>query len=312
MKILMFGRGVIATQYGWAFQQAGHSVEYYVRPGRVAELGATLPISLLDARTKMKGILVEETLSLTLREDIPADHEYELMVVSVQHYQFSEVAAFLAPKIGKATVLLFSNFWKDPQQQAAPFPTDQLVWGFPQAGGGFDANGVLKGALFADVHFGTFGTDPTARGVAVRDLFTKTGFKRHEYRDFKGWLWIHFVINAGFFATVLKTGSVDNVFRSSTQVANAVHTVKELLTVVEQRGINLDEHRAETALYRRPAWLASLLIRFVVAISPPLKRFLYSFNNVREEQSYCRAVLEEAHRLTVSVPRLEAVKPYLD
>lgn len=312
MNILMFGRGVISTQYGWAFQQAGHSVEYYVRPGRAAELGTLLPISLLDARLKMKGVLVEETLTLVLREDIPVNHAYDLIVVSVQHYQFSEVAAFLAPKVGQATVLLFNNFWEDPQQQTVAFPTDQLVWGFPQAGGGFDANGVLKGALFADVHFGTFGTDPTAREVAVRDLFTKTGFKRHEYRDFRGWLWIHFVINAGFFAQVLAVGSVGGVFRSSTQVAKAVRTVKELLTVVEQRGINLDDHAAETALYRRPAWMASLLIRLVLTISPPLRLFLYSFNNIREEQSYCRAVLDEAHRLNIPVPRLEVVKMYLD
>ena len=31
MKILMFGRGVISTQYGWAFEKAGHTVEFYRR-----------------------------------------------------------------------------------------------------------------------------------------------------------------------------------------------------------------------------------------------------------------------------------------
>ena len=32
MKILMFGRGVIAAAYGWALERAGHEVEFYVRP----------------------------------------------------------------------------------------------------------------------------------------------------------------------------------------------------------------------------------------------------------------------------------------
>ena len=32
MKILVFGRGVIATVYGWALERAGHDVEFYVRP----------------------------------------------------------------------------------------------------------------------------------------------------------------------------------------------------------------------------------------------------------------------------------------
>jgi 2-dehydropantoate 2-reductase len=37
MNILLFGRGVIATLYGWAFEKVGHSVTFYVRPGRSAE-----------------------------------------------------------------------------------------------------------------------------------------------------------------------------------------------------------------------------------------------------------------------------------
>lgn len=32
MKILIFGRGVIATQYAWALEKVGHTVEFYVRP----------------------------------------------------------------------------------------------------------------------------------------------------------------------------------------------------------------------------------------------------------------------------------------
>ncbi|MFD2937571.1 ketopantoate reductase family protein, partial [Spirosoma flavum] len=212
MKILMVGRGVIAAQYGWAFEKAGHTVEFYVRPGRAATLGSTLPLHLLDARTKTKGVLVNERWPVQLRESIPVGHTYDLIVVSVQHYQFGEVAAFLAPLISNTTVLIFNNFWQDPQEQASALPAEQLVWGFPQAGGGFDANGVLTGALFADVHFGTFGTDPTPRDLAIRDLFATSGFKLHEHRDFRGWLWIHFAVDAGFFAEVLRVGSVEGVF----------------------------------------------------------------------------------------------------
>jgi len=39
MKILMFGRGVISVIYGWALEKAGHTVEFYVRPGRAAQYG---------------------------------------------------------------------------------------------------------------------------------------------------------------------------------------------------------------------------------------------------------------------------------
>ncbi len=198
----MFGRGVIASLYGWALEKAGHSVEFYVRPGRIAEHGSALDLRFSDARKKLQGVPVEETWQMRLREDLPVDHDYELIVLSVQHYRFAEAAAFLGPRVSKATVLVFNNFWTEPREATADLPADQLAWGFPMAGGGFDANGVLKGALFSRVQLGTFGTNPTAREAAVRRLFREAGFGIGEQRDFRGWLWIHFAVNAGLLSQV--------------------------------------------------------------------------------------------------------------
>ena len=307
MKILMFGRGIIAAQYGWAFEKVGHKVEFYVRPGRTAKYGSTLSLKILDARKKLKGVQVKELWNIRLREDIPENHDYDLIVLSVQHYQFAEAASFLSSKVGKATVLIFNNFWKDPLQEVSALPTQQLAWGFPQAGGGFDNTGCLKGALFADVHFGTFGTEPNTREIAVRDLFKKSGFKGIEHRDFKGWLWIHFAIEAGLFGKVLEIGFVNQVIKSKSHVKNAILNVRELLPVVEARGIILENNAADVSFYKRPAWLGSFLLRMLVKISPPFRLLISSHDNPEEVKSYCRDVLEEAHRLKISVPRLEGI-----
>ena len=72
-----------------------------------------------------------------MREDLPADHDYELILVSVQHYHFEDVSAFLGPRAGKATLLIFSNLWRDPQETASSLHMDQIAWGLPEAGGGF-------------------------------------------------------------------------------------------------------------------------------------------------------------------------------
>ena len=138
MKILMFGRGVISTQYGWALEKAGHTVGFYVRPGRKAEYGSTVSLNVYDARKDIRGKLIQENWSITMIEDFNANHDYDLIVVSVQHYHFTKVAEFLTDKIGNATVLIFNNFWEEPLEQVANLPAEQLVWGFPQAGGGFD------------------------------------------------------------------------------------------------------------------------------------------------------------------------------
>jgi 2-dehydropantoate 2-reductase len=146
MKILMFGRGVIATMYGWALDQAGHDVEFSVRPGRAAAYGETIDLDLLDARRRVR-----------YREALEPDHDFDLIVLSVQHYRFAEAAAFLAPRVGKATVLVFSNIWSEPLTAIGSLPVGQVAWGFSEAGGGFCEDGVLCGTLLPSVVFGAFG-----------------------------------------------------------------------------------------------------------------------------------------------------------
>jgi len=73
-----------------------------------------------------------------MREELPVNHDYDLIVVSVQHYQFTNVASFLADKACYATILIFNNFCKDPVAEAASLPQAQLAWGFPMAAVGFD------------------------------------------------------------------------------------------------------------------------------------------------------------------------------
>ena len=308
MKILMFGRGVISAQYGWAFEKAGHTVEFYVRPGGATKYGYVLPLKLLDARKKFQGELINENWKINLREDIPDEHDYDLIILSVQHYQFPAAANFLAPKVSGATVLIFNNFWEDPLEQVKAFPQDQLAWGFPQAGGGFDSIGVLTGALFADVQFGTFDTEPTARELAVRDLFRNTGFKLFEHRDFKGWLWIHFAIEAGLFGKVVEVGSVKKVAGSKAYVKDAIRNVQQLLPIVAARGIDMSRHKADVAFYQKPAWLAGFLLRTLVRISAPFRLLIFSHNNPAEVKSYCRDVLEESKVLKLRFPRLESIE----
>jgi 2-dehydropantoate 2-reductase len=208
MKILMFGRGVISVIYGWALEKAGHTVEFYVRPGRAAQYGPTVALDMLDARRSIFGKRVIEIWAIRMREDLPADHDYDLILVSVQHYHFEEVAAFLGPRVGKATVLVFNNFWAEPQQAASCLPAEHLAWGFPMAGCGFGADGVLRGALFGKVYFGTFLTDPSPRELAVRESFTKAGFTISEQRDFRGWLFVHFALDCAIHTEALKAGSI--------------------------------------------------------------------------------------------------------
>ena len=119
MKILMFGRGVIAAAYGWALEQAGHEIEFYVRPGRAAKYGSAIDLDLLDARRRVWGRRVTAKWPVRYRESLEPDHDFDLIVVSVQHYSFPEAVSFLAPRVGRATVLAFNNLWVEPEAAVA-------------------------------------------------------------------------------------------------------------------------------------------------------------------------------------------------
>src|SRR5688500_11602119 len=102
MKILMFGRGVIASLYGWTLAQAGHDVQFYVRPGRAGEYGESIDLDVLDARSRPWGRRVVESWPVRYQESLQPDHDFELIVVSLPHHRLTEAATFLAPRIGNA------------------------------------------------------------------------------------------------------------------------------------------------------------------------------------------------------------------
>lgn len=293
MKILLFGRGVISTQYAYALEQAGHTVAFYVRPGKKAE---TIPLDIY-----VKGKHVQTTWKVTMQEQLPVDHDYDLIILSVQHYQFRQAAAFLADKASNATILIFNNFWNDPATEAAALPQAQLAWGFPMAAGGFDEQGVLKGALFGSMHLST---PLTERQKAVRQLFKTSGFKINEHKDFKTWLSIHFIVNAGLLSQALRAGSMGSLLTSKEHGEQAVLNIRELFPVLAQRGIKV---QGEAALFKLPPWLVSFLMRTAMKLSPAFRHSLLNHSNPEEVKSYGRDVLAEARSKGIHVPRLESI-----
>lgn len=310
MKILMFGRGVIATVYGWALERAGHDVEFYVRPGRAATYGEAIDLDLLDTRRRVWGQRVVEQWPVRYREALEPDHDFDLIVVSVQHYGFAEAVSFLAPRVGKATVLVFNNLWVEPLAAVDALPAGQVAWGFPGAGGGFGDDGVLRAALLPVVFFGTLGGPPTERAQAVRAAFRQAGFKTRENADFRGWLSIHFIQNAGLHTQSLKLGSLAELAGNSRNVREAILATRELLPLAEARGVDLRRHRSELLPFTAPVWLAAPVLTWLFGHFPPMRTVMRAHANPEELRAVCRDTLAEARRLGVSVPRLEAAEPY--
>ncbi|QDZ15053.1 ketopantoate reductase family protein [Humibacter ginsenosidimutans] len=310
MRILMFGRGVIATIYGWALEAAGHEIEFYVRPGRARAYGDAIDLDVVDTRMRRRGRHVAQKWPVRFRETLEPDHDFDLIVLSVAHNRLPEAAKFLGPRLGDATVLVLGNIWSEPETALRPVPVDRLAWAAPQAGGGFAKSGLLRGMLLPSVIFGTLERPATERETAVRSVFRDAGFRIREEPDIRGWLWIHFAADAGMHSRGLRVGSLSKLKGSRAGFRQALLTTRELLPLLEARGVDLRRHRRSTLLFRAPSALTSSVLAWVTAHIPAAGRSLDAHDDpdAEEPRAVCRDVLEEAHRLGVPAPRLEAAR----
>ncbi|WP_070001124.1 ketopantoate reductase family protein [Cellulosilyticum sp. I15G10I2] len=310
MKILMVGRGVIATQYAWALKKAGNEVEFYVRPGRAAQYGPLVDLNIIDGRKKRT--LVKEKWSITMREELAPDHDYDLIVVSVNHYQLDGVLDFLVSRVNKATVLMFNNLWIDPQKVVSLLPKDQVVWGFPGAGGGYSSAGTLNGGFMKMIYMGFVGdTSVTKRYQNVRILFEKAGFSIAQRKDFHSWLLVHFVINAGIAAQALKIGGYDKVFDSTVNLKETIILVREMLPLIRAKGgkISLGTY---LAMYL-PSGIIGLILKKAMAkgsIARDIMSGMFESDqfNLDTAGFFPKDVLADARMLGISLPRLTALQ----
>ncbi len=311
MKILMFGRGVVSTIYGWALEEAGHDVEFYVRPGRAVIYGDTIDLDLIDARHGVRGKRIRRLWPVRYRETLTADDDFDLVVLSVAHHRLTEAAEFLAPRAGRATVLVLGNVWAEPLEAVSALPAERIAWGFPQAGGGFDRNDVLHGVLLRSVVLGPLHEPPSTREHDVRRVLRQAGFRIREEPDLRGWLWIHFAADAGMHSQGLKAGSLSELVGSTARLREALLTTRELLPLLTARGIDLRQHRRDTLLFRAPVRMTSAALAWATAHIPAAGLSLQAHTDpdAEEPRAICRDTLAEPRRLGVPAPRLEAAEP---
>jgi 2-dehydropantoate 2-reductase len=307
MKILMIGRGVISTQYGWVFEQEGHIVQFYIRPEKIAKLKEEVALNIYDSRKKIDGVLIDETWKTRLTEKLNA--EYDLIFVSVQHYQLKNVINLLEGSIGDATLLIFNNLWAEPQQLVANFPVQQVVWGFPMAGGGFDETGTLNGSLLGGVNIGSIGKVDKDRKQNIIGFFRASGFKVKEVADFRSYLFAHFIINAALHSENLKANRGMSSSIKAMQTTRFWQNVKlngqELIPILLARNVDIVSSK-ELKLFSLPSWLLSFFIRIAVKFLPPIKQIFAAHSNPDEIKSYGEEVLATARQLKISLPRLES------
>ncbi|WP_168120361.1 2-dehydropantoate 2-reductase N-terminal domain-containing protein [Paenibacillus sp. HB172176] len=296
MNILFFGRGLISTQYAWSFEQVGHTVEFYVRKGRKETFGSRIALEMWDARKGKK--FIKESWNVKLHEEILP--HYDLIIVSVNTEQLPGAAQFLSTAAGNTPVLIFNNIWQDLKSSIAPLSMNNVVFGFPGAGGGI-ADNRLRGGFMKMIFLEKprAGTEPI--NDRVKELFESAHFKISWIKDMQSWLWNHFAMNAAMETEVLKRGSFSALMNHKASFANVGLNMREMIPVLKARGARTDT--ITLLLTKIPPAILGILFNKVIFAKGSLPRLFMEYNNSKAGFAVLE-VVREAKKLGIPLPRL--------
>ena len=311
MKVLIIGRGVVGTIYGWALSKAGIGVTHVVRR---EGLPGTDNLDLLDLRPGYpKNARVAYTPK-TVRQISPADG-FDLVIVATKHYQAAEAVRQYLPGAPGATFLLFTANWEGTAEIDGLLPRSSILWGYAAASGGRDAHGSLIATVAATVRCGMLeGSDPE-KFRAVMALFQRAGFTLDTKPNIIEWLWVHHAINAGGIGIALWAGGIAEATRSFKTLRLGVLAIREALDVVAARGVDLASYPDARRVLKTPAWLAGLPIFCAIRFTEKGRRLLKGshFGNSPEEMKrYYFDVLNTGENLGVAMPHLRALREKIE
>ncbi|MEK4664619.1 2-dehydropantoate 2-reductase N-terminal domain-containing protein [Priestia sp. FSL H7-0729] len=296
MRILFFGRGVISTQYAWALEKAGHTVEFYVRKGRKETFGSHIALEMWDARRGKQ--FIQESWKIKLHEEI--NPNYDLIIASVNTEQLPEAARILSTTAGNTPILIFNNIWQDLKSSILPLSMNNVVFGFPGAGGGIEDNklrgGFLKMIFLEKPRIGT-----EQINNKVKELFESAKFKINWIKGMQSWLWNHYAMNAAMETEVLKRGSFPALLNHGDSFANVGKSMREMKPILKARGAKMD---AITLLLTKiPPVLLGTLFNKVIFAKGSLPRLFIEYNNSTSSFAVLE-VVKEAQKLGIPLPRL--------
>jgi len=311
MKVLIVGRGVIGTIYGWALSKAGVDVTHVVRKEGLPEADT---LDLLDLRPGHPKNTRVTYAAKTVKQISPSDG-FDLVIVATKHYQAAAAVRQYLPGAPGATFLLFTANWDGTEEIDRLLPRSSILWGYAAASGGPDAQGALFVTVSPKVRFGMLeGSDPEKFKI-VSEMFQRAGFTMDIKSNIIEWLWVHHAINAGGIGMALWAGGIAEATRSFKTLRLGISAMRDALAVVAARGVELKHYPDAQNMLNTPAWLASFLAFYFIRFTEKGRRLLkgsHFANSPEEMKRYYFDVLNTGKSLGVAMPSLSALREKIE
>ena len=310
MKIMIVGAGIIGTIYGWAFTEAGHEVIHLVRPGRGTQFKDGIKIDMYDVRKGHKRDFLGH-YSIQVTENVPSEAEFDLVVVPTKHYHLIKTLKQIVPQTGKADYWLLTQNWDGVEAVNAVLSSSRYVYGDAKAGGKFEGNTLI--ATIASVDIGQVDGRHDACLEKVADLCRSAQIAVTVQENILYYLWVQYAVTGGLWPALVKGGSLEGALSNRQIGEQAFRAVKECLTVVSQRGVDLKNY-PQTKMYMNSSpiglWIASLMIKFMFRHDKLVQRSsAHGLSDSEEVKAFYYDLLNAGTQLGVDMPAMSAFEP---
>ena len=307
MRVLVVGRGVVGTIYGWALSKAGIDVTHVVRKEGLPD---TATLDLLDLRPGHSKNKRVSYAPKTVTQISPSDG-FDLVIVATKHYQAAQAVQQYLPGAPRATFLLFTANWDGTVEIDRLLPRSSLLWGYAAASGGPDAQGVLVATVNPSVRFGMLEGSDAEKFKTVTELFQRAGFTLDIKPNIIEWLWVHHAINAGGIGICLWAGGIAEATRSFATLRLGTLATRDALKVVMARGVELGPYPDARRILNTPVWLSGIAVICAIRFTEKGRRLLrasHFAHSPEEMKCYYFDVLNTGESLDVAMPHLSSLR----
>jgi len=301
MNILVYGAGVVGSQYAARLRQAGHMVTLLARAERATQV-------------REYGIVLEavntgrvETVYVTVTESLAEDDHFDLVLVSVRANQIAAVLPVLAANHQTPNVLFIGNNPAGAEALVRALGRERVLLGFGTVGGLRKGHVVQYYARpnksFGRTYLGELDGLVSTRLVQVAIALTEARLQPELVSNMDAWLKVHAALISPVALAIYSAGG-DNyrLARTRDGLLLAVRAVREGLGVLDALKIPI-----EPALYRLLQWLPEplllVLLRLVVNTQAGEYNMAGHANAARDEM---KLVADEFYNLVKASGRLSS------
>lgn len=304
MKILIIGAGSMGCPIAWIFDQAGHDVSIYVRPGTITDRPKIIEILNLDQRAKEFRTTNRRFIPHYV-EQVSNNDDYNFIFVPIKHYQWANLIPILSKSSKNSTIVTIGNLWDEFEALEHAF-NERLIYGF------FHFSSALKGDkiygfISSHASFGSMNASHLKLS-ALTLLLKNVGFSPRIRTDMKSWLICHFAFNAAFISAAAMACGLDNLIKNVKHIRFMQKLMHESFNVVKHRGITPSDY-ADQSIFEKIPWPLLVIFIKLLSFTVPMKVAIkHSHIDGKEIKSYYFDLLQTAKKFGIQTPYFNSIE----